>query len=69
MAYMVMQRYTTAILEAYGGIEDVTPQLAAARSHRMWLEGLEIEPGVRAALVEQAKAVEDAFARLARRGR
>jgi hypothetical protein len=67
MAYMIYQRYTTAVLDAYAGHPDVGEQLEQARAHRRWLEALEIDVPVKAALVEQARALEAAFARLALR--
>ena len=63
MAWMIYQRYTTAVIEAYGG-RPVGDQLEAARAHRRWLEGLEIDAGLRSSLVEQAKAIEEGFARI-----
>lgn len=65
MAYMVYQRYTTAVLEAYADDPHVFHHLAAARSHRMWLATLTLEPAVKSALVEQALVIESAFERLA----
>ena len=66
MAYMVYQRYTTAVLEAYSGRPDVAERLEEARSYRLWLESLDIEAKVREGLVEQALTLEAAFERLAR---
>lgn len=65
MAYMIYQRYTTAILEAYRDSGEVGAHLAKARSHRRWLESLAIESTVKAGLVEQASVIEEAFERLA----
>lgn len=64
MAYMVYQRYTTAILEAYAGRPDVAAHLDSARSCRRWLESLDIDASIRGALVEQAQTIEAAFERL-----
>ncbi len=64
MAYMIYQRYTTAILNSYKDNPLVAGHLAQARSHRQWLESLTIEPNVKAALVEQARTIEEAFERL-----
>jgi hypothetical protein len=64
MAYMIYQRYTTAILDAYEDSGEVATHLANARSHRRWLESLRIEPAVKATLVEQARTIEEAFERL-----
>jgi hypothetical protein len=66
MAFMLMQRLTTAVLEGYQGV-DVTEERQAARGHREWLESLQIDDSVKASLVEQAHAIEEAFDRLARR--
>jgi hypothetical protein len=64
MAYMIYQRYTTAILDAYKDSNEVATHVAKARSHRQWLESLAIEPAVKATLVEQARIIEEAFERL-----
>lgn len=48
MAYMVMQRYTTAIREAYAGRPDLAEQVAQAAACRTWLESLEIDTSLRA---------------------
>lgn len=66
MAYMVMQRYTTAVREGYAGRTDVAEQHARAQETRRWLESLDIAPGVRAELVEPIRAVEEALADLLR---
>ncbi len=61
MAYMIFQRVTTAIREAYAGRSDVARNLAAAESSRAWLESLEIDPKLRDSLVEPIVALEEAF--------
>ena len=61
MAYMVYQQYLTAVKEAYAGSPDVFLLAAEAQSYREWLEALEINPHIRAVLVEQARALENAF--------
>ncbi len=66
MAYMVMQRVTTAVHEGYAGRTDVTEQLAQARTCRGWLEALSIDTAVRAELLEPIRAVEEALADLVR---
>lgn len=66
MAYMVAQRYTTAIREAYAGRTDVAEQHARAAEFRTWLESLAIAPSLRAELIEPVRAVEDAFGDLLR---
>jgi hypothetical protein len=68
MAYMVYQRYTTAVLDAYKGRSDVAEQLEQARSHRRWLESLDLEPAVKSGLVEQARTIEAAFKQLTAHG-
>lgn len=64
MAYMVYQRYTTAILDAYRGSTEVAQHHQRAQSFRRWLESLDIDGAVKSALVEQARAIEAAFDRL-----
>ena len=68
MAYMVYQRYATAIQDGYGAgsVPDVEQQLASARAARVWLESLEIDPSIRASLVEPIGIVEDAFESIVR---
>jgi len=66
VAYMAMQRYTTAIHEGYAGRADVTEQRARAGACRAWLESLAIDPSVRAELAEPIRAVETALADLER---
>lgn len=64
MAYMIFQRYTSAILDAYKDSPEAAAHLDQARSHREWLESLAIESTVKATLVEQARTIEEAFERL-----
>lgn len=66
MAYMVMQRVTTAVHEGYAGRSDLVEQLAQARRCRGWLEALSIDPTVRAELLEPIRAVEEALGDLVR---
>lgn len=61
MAYMVYQQYTTAVKRAYRDRADVAEQRARARAFREWLQSLEIDPAIRADLVEQALALERGF--------
>ena len=65
MAYMVYQRYTTAIREAYGAadvpLDDLQEQLASARGARRWLESLIIDPSIRASMAEPIAVIEEAF--------
>jgi hypothetical protein len=64
MAYMIYQRYATAIRDAYGTAgqpDDLRALLARAREARAWLESLAIDPTLRASLVEPIAVVEDAF--------
>ena len=67
--YMVQQRATTAVREGYRDSDaaDLERQLGGAQQARMWLEGLTIDPAVRAWLVEPIAAVEEALAECARR--
>lgn len=67
MAYMVMARIGAAIRDGYrhdAGGERVRENLESARRTRAWLESLEIDPRVRASLVEPVAAIEEAFAGL-----
>jgi hypothetical protein len=66
MAYMVMQRITTAVHEGCAGRTDLAEQRSQARACREWLESLTIDPTVRAELVEPVRAVEEALADLIR---
>jgi hypothetical protein len=61
MTYMIYQQYTTAIKTAYAGRPDVAQHAAAAKTCRQWLESLEIDPQLRSTLVEQIRALEEAF--------
>ena len=70
MAYMVYQRYATAIREAYGAEvsqAELEGSLADAGRARAWLESLPIEEALRASLVEPIAVIEDALAGLIRR--
>ena len=58
---MIYQQYSTAVKEAYSGRPEVHRLAADAMSYRKWLETLEINPQIRAILVEQSRALEDAF--------
>jgi len=68
--YMVHQRTTTAVRDGYrdASTEVLAEQLDRARSARAWLEGLDIEPDVRAWLVEPVAVVEETLAEMARAG-
>jgi hypothetical protein len=61
---MVYQRYTTAVKEGYAERPDVAEQHERARDVRHWLEGLSIDSGIRAELVEQLRALEEGFGQL-----
>jgi hypothetical protein len=63
MAYMIYQQYTTAIKEGYADHSrpDIAQQAAAAKTCREWLESLEIDVQIRDGLVEQIRALEEAF--------
>jgi hypothetical protein len=67
--YMVHQRTTTAVREGYRDATpaDVDEQLAKARAALEWLRGLDIDPDVRAWLVEPIAVVEEALAETDRR--
>jgi hypothetical protein len=70
MAYMIYQRYATAVRDAYGGDPDpdrLRDQVAAAGGARAWLESLDIDPTLRASLVEPIAVLEDAFDALLRK--
>jgi hypothetical protein len=69
--YMVQQRTTTAVRDGYRDAApgDVEEQLAKARAALEWLRGLDIEPDVRAWLVEPIAAVEEALAETDRKVR
>lgn len=60
---MVYQRYTTAVEEGYRDrpAEEVAAHAAEARRCRAWLASLEIDPAIRAGLVEQMATLEGAF--------
>lgn len=64
MAYMLYQRYITAVVRAHREDPEVAGALEAARSHRIWLEGLSLDPGLKRVLVGQARAIEEGFAQL-----
>jgi len=66
--YMIYQQYTTAIKEGYAGHPqpDIAQHAAAAKTCREWLESLEIDSQLRAALVEQIRALEEGFRELMR---
>jgi hypothetical protein len=61
VAYMVYQRYTTAVKRGYQDRPDAAAQHARALEFREWLQSLEIDTDVRAELVEQARALEHGF--------
>ena len=67
MAYMVYQRYTTAVKRGYRDRDDAPAEHARAVEFRTWLEHLDIDPSIRADLVEQALALEHGFEEIARR--
>ena len=66
MAYMVYQRYTTAVKRGYRDRADASEQHDRAVGFRRWLESLEIDPVIRADLVEQALALEHGFEEIVR---
>jgi hypothetical protein len=68
MAYMIYQQYTTAVKEGYAGHPQpvIAQQAEAAKSCREWMESLEINAQIRDGLVEQIRALEEAFEELMR---
>ena len=62
---MIYQQYTSAIKAAYAGDPNVAAEAKRAKSYRQWLQSLAISPDLRAPLVEQARALEEALADLA----
>ena len=66
---MVQQRTTTAVREGYAeaDLDELEQELADARSARAWLEGLRVDPAIRASLVEPIAAIEEALAEHIRR--
>ena len=66
--YMIYQQYMTAIKDGYANHpqEDIAQHAAAAGTCREWLDSLEIDPELRAALVEQIRTIEEAFGELMR---
>jgi len=61
MPYMIYQQYITEIKRAYAGHEDLNELYSDAKSHREWLEALQIDGKLRSSLVEPISAVEGAF--------
>ena len=61
MTYMIYQQYTTAVKEAYINHPDVAHHAAKAKACREWLASLAIKPEIRDSLVEQIRALEQAF--------
>jgi len=61
MTYMIYQQYTTAVREAYTHHPDVAHHAAQAKACREWLASLAIKPEIRDSLVEQIRALEQAF--------
>ena len=59
-------RYETQLNILVGLTIDIAQHAAAASTCREWLESLEIDPELRAALVEQIRALEEAFGELMR---
>jgi hypothetical protein len=67
--YMVHQRVTTAVREGYreADADVLAAELARARQALAWLQGLAIDPDVRAWLTEPLAVLEEAFSELTRR--
>ena len=68
--YMVHQRTISAVRDGYvdADTDELERQLAAARKTIAWLEGLTVDAGVRASLVEPIAAVQEGLAACARNG-
>ncbi len=66
MPIMVQQRLISAIREAYADDPGRDAHLARARAARSWLDGLAIDPGLRASIVEPIAAIEETLATLER---
>ena len=58
---MVYQRYTSAVKQGYRERADAAEQHARAVAFREWLAALDVDPSIRAELVEQALAIEHGF--------
>ena len=58
---MIYQQYTTAVKEAYTNHPDIAHHVAQAKACREWLASLTIKPEIRDSLVEQIRALEQAF--------
>jgi hypothetical protein len=58
---MVYQQYTTAVKRGYRGRPDASDEHARAQAFREWLEHLDIDPAIRAELVELARSLERGF--------
>jgi len=63
MAYMIYQQFKTAVKDAYAG-RDVDKLTQEAETFIEWIEALEINPQVRNTLLEQMKAIAEAFQEL-----
>ena len=61
MPYMIYQQYITEIKRAYAGHKDLKELYSETKSHREWLEALQIDRKLRNSLVEPISAVEGAF--------
>ncbi len=61
MSYMIYQRLTSAIIERYRGRPEAAECSAKAAELRTWLASLDIDPGLRDPIVEQAQAIQSAF--------
>ncbi len=69
MAHMVYQQLASAIRRAYArgaSRRELETQLAQARSARAWIDGLRIDPALRASVAEPLVTIEESLERLLR---
>ena len=68
MPYMLYSQYKTAVVDAYRGRPEaeIEQHVLQAGTCREWLESLEVSRQVRDVLVEQVRAIEEAFAEILR---
>jgi len=63
---MIYQQLTSSVRRAYAGSPEVDSQYQQARRCREWVEGLDIDLGLRETLAEPHRVLEEAFASLLR---
>jgi hypothetical protein len=64
MAYMIYQRLTTAVKEAYAGDEDLVDLHDQAQACRRFLQSLKIDPKLSGPVSEPMTYIEEAFREL-----